>query len=163
MEILLDHLTKGFLNMLIISMPIVLAAAGIGLVVGILQAVTQVQEQTISAAPKILGVFLVLLIMGGFFTKLLSEYLIESVHIATQVITKQDDYILPPSDMMLKSKFFDQDKNYDGGKMPDTKALIKNAGNMPYTGNKNKEIYLKPSKASLSRPDLVESKKIYGR
>ena len=54
MEILLEYLAKGFLIMLAISMPCVLVAAGIGLVVGILQAVTQVQEQTIAAAPKIL-------------------------------------------------------------------------------------------------------------
>ena len=40
-----------------------LVAAGIGLVVGILQAVTQVQEQTIAAAPKILGVFLVIMLL----------------------------------------------------------------------------------------------------
>lgn len=161
MDILLDHLTKGFLDMLIISMPIVLTAAGIGLVVGILQAVTQVQEQTISAAPKILGVFLVLLIMGSFFTKLLSEYLIESVNIATKVITKQDDFILPPSDMMPQSKFLDDGKNYNGGTRPDVKTLVNNGGKLPYVGDKNKETYLKPSRASLSHPNFVEGKKIY--
>ena len=64
MEILLEYLAKGFLIMLSISMPCVLVAAGIGLIVGILQAVTQVQEQTIAAAPKILGVFLVIIIGG---------------------------------------------------------------------------------------------------
>lgn len=53
MEILLEYLAKGFMIMLAISMPCVLVAAGIGLVVGILQAVTQVQEQTIAAAPKL--------------------------------------------------------------------------------------------------------------
>lgn len=163
MELLLDHLTKGFLDMLIISMPIVLTAAGIGLVVGILQAVTQVQEQTISAAPKILGVFLVLLIMGSFFTKLLSEYLIESVNLATKVITKQDDYILPPSDIMPKSKFFDEEKNYDGSKRPDVKTLMKSSGKIPYADSKSKETYLKPTNASLTQPNFVEGKKIYSR
>ena len=63
-EILAEYLSKGFVTMLTISMPCVLVAAGIGLVVGILQAVTQVQEQTIAAAPKILGVFLVIIIGG---------------------------------------------------------------------------------------------------
>ena len=147
--------------MLIISMPIVLTAAGIGLVVGILQAVTQVQEQTIAAAPKILGVFLVLLIMGGFFTKMLSEYLIESVNIATKIVTKQDDYILPPSDMMPQSKFLNEGKNYNGGKRPDVKTLVNNGGKLPYVENKSKETYLKPSRAAISKPDLVEGRKIY--
>ena len=62
MEMLMEYMAKGFVAMLSISMPCVLTAAGIGLVVGILQAVTQVQEQTIAAAPKILAVFLVIII-----------------------------------------------------------------------------------------------------
>ena len=39
MEILTEYLSKGFMTMLAISMPCVLTAAAIGLVVGILQAV----------------------------------------------------------------------------------------------------------------------------
>ena len=62
MEMLTEYLAKGFMTMLSISMPCVLVAAAIGLVVGIIQAVTQVQEQTISAAPKIFAVFLVIVI-----------------------------------------------------------------------------------------------------
>ena len=46
-EILTEYLSKGFMTMLSISMPCVLTAAAVGLVVGIIQAVTQVQEQTI--------------------------------------------------------------------------------------------------------------------
>ena len=57
MEVLVEYLAKGFMTMLAISMPCVLTAAAIGLVVGIIQAVTQVQEQTIAAAPKIIAVF----------------------------------------------------------------------------------------------------------
>ena len=64
MEILLEFMGKGLLTMLMISMPCVLTAAFVGLIVGILQAVTQVQEQTIAAAPKILAVFLVLMFLG---------------------------------------------------------------------------------------------------
>ena len=60
MEMLTEYLAKGFMTMLSISMPCVLVAAAIGLVVGIIQAVTQVQEQTISAAPKIFAVFFVI-------------------------------------------------------------------------------------------------------
>ena len=65
MELILgEYLAKGLAIMLMISMPCVLTAAGIGLVVGIIQAVTQVQEQTIAAAPKILLVFMVIIIFG---------------------------------------------------------------------------------------------------
>ena len=43
MEMLMEYMAKGFVTMLMISMPCVLTAAAVGLVVGILQAVTQVQ------------------------------------------------------------------------------------------------------------------------
>ena len=56
MEMLTEYLAKGFMVMLSISMPCVLVAAAIGLVVGIIQAVTQLQEQTSAAAPKIFAV-----------------------------------------------------------------------------------------------------------
>ena len=73
MEMLTEYLAKGFMVMLSISMPCVLTAAAIGLVVGIIQAVTQVQEQTIAAAPKIFAVFLVIIIGGMGFIKLLTN------------------------------------------------------------------------------------------
>ena len=79
MEMLMEYMGKGLITMLMISMPCVLVAAGVGLVVGILQAVTQVQEQTIAAAPKILAVFLVLMIMGMGYIKLLTNLLTEGL------------------------------------------------------------------------------------
>lgn len=74
--------------MLTISMPCVLVAAGIGLVVGILQAVTQVQEQTIAAAPKILGVFLVIVIGGIGFINLLKGFVTDGMAIAFNLVSK---------------------------------------------------------------------------
>ncbi|HUG93445.1 MAG TPA: flagellar biosynthesis protein FliQ [Planctomycetaceae bacterium] len=46
---------------LLVGAPVMLAAIGVGLVISILQAVTQVQDQTLSFAPKIVAMFLVLL------------------------------------------------------------------------------------------------------
>lgn len=96
MEVMMEYLAKGFVVMLMVSLPCVLVAAGIGLVVGILQAVTQVQEQTIAAAPKILCVFLTIIILGGWYTKTLTDFLIEGTGIAFNVIPKSDSYVLPP-------------------------------------------------------------------
>jgi len=99
-EILLEHLGKGFITMLVISMPCVLMAAAIGLVVGIIQAVTQVQEQTIAAAPKIFALFLLLMIGGGVFTDILKNYFFESTHLAFEVVTKDDDFALGVNDTL---------------------------------------------------------------
>lgn len=96
MEILLDHLGNGMFLILMLSLPCVLTAASVGLVVGILQAVTQVQEQTISAAPKILLVFLLVIFGGGLMMQLLTEYIRESAVIAFQEIPASGNYILPP-------------------------------------------------------------------
>ena len=95
MELLMEFMARGFMTMLMISMPCVLTAAGIGLIVGILQAVTQVQEQTIAAAPKIIAVFMVITIGGYGFVRLLTNMTTDGFAIAFNVIPKNDEFVLP--------------------------------------------------------------------
>jgi flagellar biosynthesis protein FliQ len=47
-----------------IAMPLLLVGLAIGLVVSIFQAVTQIQEQTLTFIPKIVGMGVVLLVAG---------------------------------------------------------------------------------------------------
>lgn len=47
-------------TMLMIGAPVLLAGLGVGLVVGLLQAITQIQEQTVSFVPKLVVMVLVL-------------------------------------------------------------------------------------------------------
>ena len=51
----IDIVRETLSLMLILSLPILAAALVIGLIVSLLQAVTQVQEQTLSFVPKIVG------------------------------------------------------------------------------------------------------------
>lgn len=95
MDLLIEFFAKGLISMLMIAMPCVLTAAAVGLVVGILQAVTQVQEQTIAAAPKILFVFLTIIILGGWYIKVLSDFLVEGANIAFNIVPRSDSYVLP--------------------------------------------------------------------
>lgn len=53
---------------LLVSMPALLASLAVGLSIGILQAVTQVQEQTLTFVPKVVAVALVLVTLGGWMT-----------------------------------------------------------------------------------------------
>mgnify|MGYP000980883482 CR=1 FL=1 len=62
----LDILRSGFLTIMKTSMPILIIALVVGLIISILQAVTQVQEQTLSFVPKIIAVMLGLIIFGNF-------------------------------------------------------------------------------------------------
>lgn len=151
-DLLLEHMGKGFIVMLAISMPCVLMAAAIGLVVGVLQAVTQVQEQTIAAAPKIFAVFLVLMVGGGAFTQMLNNYFIESSHIAFHVVTKDDDFALGANDTL---------KPYSTGGHVQKDNLNKIMGQPPkdgYGGQASKVEHVRGSNESTkSAPNYAES------
>lgn len=97
----MEHLGKGMYLILLLSLPAVLLAAGIGLIVGILQAVTQVQEQTISAAPKILLVFLLVIFGGGLMMTLLTNYVRESATLAFEEIPHAERMLMPPNRAIL--------------------------------------------------------------
>ncbi len=162
MEILLEYLAKGFLIMLSISMPCVLVAAGIGLVVGILQAVTQVQEQTIAAAPKILGVFLVIIIGGVGFIKLLTNLFEEGMVLAFNTVPKSESFVLEPDYYKYTTPFEhemrDKFKNIDN-----IDEIMKNPGKVPYIDHNQKSKYTPAPKTAMPKPNLVETKKILGR
>ena len=162
MEALVEYLAKGFLIMLAISMPCVLVAAGIGLVIGILQAVTQVQEQTIAAAPKILGVFLVIIIGGMGFINLLRGFINEGMAIAFNYITKDDDFV-------LKSDYHKYTSPFEG-EMKDTfkdvssiNYIMKHPNKVPYLDNKERMQYLPNRQTPIPQPDFNERKTIQGR
>lgn len=59
---------------LIIAAPLLLTALVIGLVVSIFQAATQINEMTLSFIPKLLGLFLVLMLSGGWMIGTLVDY-----------------------------------------------------------------------------------------
>ncbi len=47
-------------NMLLIGAPVLLAGMAVGLLIGLLQALTQIQEQTVAFVPKLIAMVLVL-------------------------------------------------------------------------------------------------------
>jgi type III secretion protein S len=57
---LMDYTSQALLLVLYLSMPPIIAAAGVGTLVALLQALTQVQEQTLSFAIKLLVVVTVI-------------------------------------------------------------------------------------------------------
>lgn len=162
MEVLVEYLAKGFLLMLTISMPCVLVAAGIGLVVGILQAVTQVQEQTIAAAPKILGVFLVIVIGGIGFINLLKGFVADGMAIAFNLVSKNDAYVLP-ADYYKYTTPFEKEMTDKFKNQPTMNELMKNPGKVPFIDQQQKTKYLPSPRTPMPKPDFVETNKILGR
>ena len=60
---------------LILSGPMLLAALVIGLIVSIFQAATQINEQTLSFIPKLIGSFIVLILAGPWMLQMMVDYI----------------------------------------------------------------------------------------
>jgi flagellar biosynthesis protein FliQ len=71
---LIEIAREGMLVMLKISAPALLAGLAIGLVVSLFQAVTQIQEQTLTFVPKVLMIFPVLLLFLPFMMHTLMDF-----------------------------------------------------------------------------------------
>ena len=57
------------------SLPVLLTSMIIGLVVSIFQTVTSIQEQTLTFVPKVIGVFLMIMLLGNWMLTELSGYI----------------------------------------------------------------------------------------
>ena len=72
---LLDISRDGILTFLKVAGPLMSVALIVGLVVSLLQALTQIQEQTLIYVPKILAVFGAMLVMLPFMGDALASYM----------------------------------------------------------------------------------------
>jgi flagellar biosynthesis protein FliQ len=61
--------------MLISSAPILLVALLVGLLVSLFQAVTQINEATLSFLPKLVAVVISLIVLGPWMLSMLTEYI----------------------------------------------------------------------------------------
>jgi flagellar biosynthesis protein FliQ len=59
---------------MLLAAPLLLAALVIGLLVGVFQAATQINEMTLSFIPKLLGMAATLVVAGPWMLKLLISY-----------------------------------------------------------------------------------------
>ncbi|GLS80524.1 type III secretion system export apparatus subunit SctS [Paracoccus marinus] len=62
---LYDSLNQALWLVLTLSMPVIIAATAVGLIVGLVQALTQIQDQTLPHAVKLVAAGAVLLLVGG--------------------------------------------------------------------------------------------------
>lgn len=72
-----DALQNAMWIMVLASMPILLTAMAVGLVVGILQTATSIQEQTLSFIPKILAVMAALAIFGPWIFQIVGDMTVQ--------------------------------------------------------------------------------------
>ena len=58
----------------LIAAPILIASLAVGLVIGLIQAATSVNEQTLTFVPKLAAIALVLVLLGASMIVLLSDF-----------------------------------------------------------------------------------------
>ncbi len=59
------QITESMMLVMVLSMPPIIVASGVGIVVSLLQALTQIQEQTLSFGIKLIAVALTIAAMAG--------------------------------------------------------------------------------------------------
>lgn len=72
---ILDIARDGIATFLKVSAPLMLVALAVGLVVSLVQALTQIQEQTLVYVPKIVAVFAAMLFCLPFMADALAGYM----------------------------------------------------------------------------------------
>lgn len=73
-EFVLTLAEKGIYTILLVSGPLLLLALGVGLLVSIFQATTQIQEQTLAFIPKIVAVLVGLIFFGPWMLTRMIEF-----------------------------------------------------------------------------------------
>ena len=72
----LDIVRAALMESLILSAPILAAGLIVGLIVSLFQAVTQIQEQTLSFVPKIIAMILVAIVLLSWITQRMLDFAI---------------------------------------------------------------------------------------
>ena len=70
----IDYATKALYLVLMLSMPPIIVASLIGILLSLIQAITQLQEQTLTFGVKLLAVGLTLFLMGKWLSGEILQY-----------------------------------------------------------------------------------------
>ncbi|HEY0223152.1 MAG TPA: flagellar biosynthetic protein FliQ [Pseudolabrys sp.] len=80
----LDVARDAIYTLIVVSAPVMLVGLTVGVAISLLQALTQIQEMTIAFVPKILAIFISLLIALPFMAEKLNA---EMLRIAARIIS----------------------------------------------------------------------------
>jgi flagellar biosynthetic protein FliQ len=73
-DMVVSMLAEGISLLLLLSLPIVGVGMLVGLVISVFQAVTQIQEQTLTFVPKMIAVFLMFIFTAPWLITMLINY-----------------------------------------------------------------------------------------
>lgn len=75
-ELVIDVCRRAIQTILMCSAPVLIAGMLVGLIISIFQAATQINEQTLTFVPKIVAVFITLLVFGSWLIKVMTVFTI---------------------------------------------------------------------------------------
>ncbi len=76
-EAVMNVASDALWTIIVTSTPLLLLSMIVGLVISIFQTVTSIQEQTLTFVPKILAIFIGLLVLGSFILNTIVNFMTE--------------------------------------------------------------------------------------
>ena len=73
-QLVLDVMRDALMMIIKVSLPILLTGLVVGLIVSIFQTATSIQEQTLAFIPKIIAVFIAIIVFGSWIINMLITY-----------------------------------------------------------------------------------------
>ena len=83
---LVTLLRDGLFQILIMIAPVLGVALVVGLVIAIFQAVTSIQEQTLTTVPKIFAILAILALLGGWMFASMRDYTVQIFQMIPQIV-----------------------------------------------------------------------------
>ena len=76
-DVVIDIARQTLLIIVKASAPMLIVSLVVGLIVSIFQTITSIQEQTLTFVPKLIAIFLVLMLTGSWMFKIINEFTID--------------------------------------------------------------------------------------
>ncbi|BCN31519.1 flagellar biosynthesis protein FliQ [Anaeromicropila herbilytica] len=76
-DMVIDIARQALWTIVEASAPMLITSLVVGLIISIFQTVTSIQEQTLTFVPKLLAVFLVIIITGSWMLKVMTDFAVE--------------------------------------------------------------------------------------
>jgi flagellar biosynthetic protein FliQ len=76
---------KALITIAIVAVPILMPGLIVGVLISLFQAVTQIQEQTLTFVPKLFVMIVSYLVTGPWIIRFLSNYSIEVINKVTEI------------------------------------------------------------------------------
>lgn len=73
-DFIMEICTRALFLIMLLSAPMLLSALAVGLLISIIQATTQIQEQTLSSVPKMAVTFITLILCGPWCMDMIGTY-----------------------------------------------------------------------------------------